>query len=902
MQLNRKSGNDSGMNQIKSWHALEISEVALCFNVDLSNGLTLQEAATRLASVGINRIEGQPSRAPILLFLTQFKSALILILIGAAVLAALIGNFKDACVILSIVVINAFVGFYQEYRAEQSLAALRKMLPLKTHVRREGKKLSIDAEAVVPGDIVLVEAGDRLPADGRLVVVANFEVDESTLTGESQPVSKHAATLFARDLPVADRLNMAYMNTMVTRGRAELLVTATGMHTEMGRISQQLASTPETLSPLQVQLDKLGKRLGAIALMLIGLLFLFQLYRGVNLTHAVIDAIALAVAAMPEGLPVVVTVTLALGMYQMARHHAIVKRLASVEILGCTTVICSDKTGTLTLNQMTVRELFYLGKLFKVTGEGYSTVGAVLHEGESSLLPDMRPVLVPLVLCNDSNVEDGKVIGDPTEAALLILTKKVRFHSEPILSEYPRIAEIPFDSTNKFMATFHRFGEQIRIFVKGAPDVLLARCSHFIKEDDHNGLLSSKHKQEIEDKYRMMASRGLRCLLIASRTLKAKEFETSDNLLVWVGDLTFLGLIGLQDPPRPEAKQAIAKCKAAGIAVKMITGDHRDTGVAIAHELGLQGEAISGIELERLDERQLPEIINDIAVFARVSPAHKVKIVQSLQKRGHVVAMTGDGVNDAPALKSADIGVAMGVVGTAVAKEAATMVLTDDNFSTIVGAVQQGRILYDNIFKFIRFQLSTTVGAILTVFFAPILGLPEPFNPIQILWVALIMDGPPAVSLALDAGRPGIMDDSPRKRSEPVLPWERLGRILVFGLTMMVGTLGVLYYAVNNYNEQSALTLAFTTFVLFQFFNVFNARVEKGSVFIAGFFKNRMLWVSLTAVVILQFLAVHWIPAQSIFGTTHLTLAQWFVAIGIASSILIFEEGRKAAARWFLER
>ncbi|KTD54541.1 cation transport ATPase [Legionella sainthelensi] len=899
MQLNGKSEKDPSMSQNESWHTLEISEVALRLNVDLSKGLSEQEAETRLISVGINQIQKQSSRSPVLVFLAQFKSALILILIGAAILATLIGNFKDASVVLAIVIINACVGFYQEYRAEQSLAALRKMLPVQTHVRRGGTKHTINAEAVVPGDIVLVEAGDRLPADGRLVVVANFDVDESTLTGESQPVNKYVDAMFERDLPVAERLNMAYMNTMVTRGRAELLVTSTGPHTEMGKLSQQLALTPETLSPLQVQLDQLGKRLGAIALILISLLFVFQLFRGENVTHAIIDAIALAVAAMPEGLPVVVTVTLALGMYQMARRHAIVKRLASVEILGCTTVICSDKTGTLTLNQMTVRELFYIGQRFKVTGEGYSTSGAVLHETPNSLLPDMQPLLVPLVACNDSLVENGRAIGDPTEAALLVLVAKAGFHRERIMTDYPRIAEIPFDSTYKFMATFHRVGGGVRIFVKGAPDVLLARCSHLIS-DDHNDLLDNKHKKEIEEQYCTMASRGLRCLLIASRTLDAEEFVLSDNLLVWIGDLTFIGLLGLQDPPRAEVRQAIAQCKEAGIAVKMITGDHKDTGVAIAHELGLQGEALSGKELDRLDDLQLAEVINGITVFARVSPAHKVKIVQVLQSMGHVVAMTGDGLNDAPALKNADIGVAMGVVGTAVAKEAATMVLMDDNFSTIVSAVHQGRVLYDNILKFLRFQLSTTVGAILTVFFAPILGLPEPFNPIQILWVALIMDGPPAVSLALDAGRPGIMNDSPRNRLDPVLPWMRLVRILVFGLTMMVGTLGVLYYAVNNYNEQTALTLAFTTFVLFQFFNVFNARVERGSTFGKGFFENRMLWLSLIAVVILQVLAVHWMPAQSIFGTSYLTLTQWLMAIGIASSILIFEEGRKAAIRWFL--
>ncbi|WP_131764224.1 cation-translocating P-type ATPase [Legionella drozanskii] len=896
--LSGKPGKDPNIGQTESWHALEISATEQRLNVNLSTGLTLQEAAARLSSVGINRLAAHPPRSPWLFFLTQFKSILILILIGAAALAVLIGNVKDACVILAIVVINAFVGFYQEYQAEQSPAALRKMLPLRTHVRRGGKKLVIDAETVVPGDVVLVEAGDRIPADGRLVVAANLDVDESTLTGESQPVSKQVGALSRNDLPVADRLNMVYMNTMVTRGRAELLVTATGMRTEMGRLSQQLASTPDRSSPLQVQLDRLGNRLGTVALTLISLLFVFQLFRGVPLTHAIIDAIALAVAAMPEGLPVVVTVSLALGMHQMARHRAIVKRLTSVETLGCTTVICSDKTGTLTLNQMTARELFYIGRRFNVTGEGYGHAGTVSPEIDDTSLPDMRPLLIPLVACNESRVEDGQAIGDPTEAALLTLAAKAGLHREAALTEYPRIAEIPFDSAYKFMATFHREGERIRVFVKGAPDVLLARCGHFIGAD-YNGLLDSNRKEEIEEQYRNMASRGLRCLLIASRTLDAKEFSASENLLAWVGDLTFLGLIGLQDPPRPEAKQAIAQCNAAGIAVKMITGDHRDTGVAIAHELGLHGEVMSGIELDRLDTTQLADVIDGIAVFARVSPDHKVKIVQALQSKGHVVAMTGDGVNDAPALKTADIGVAMGIAGTAVAKEAASMVLTDDNFATIVGAVQQGRVLYDNIIKFVRFQLSTTVGAIMTVFFAPIFGLPEPFNPIQILWVAMIMDGPPAVSLALDAARSGIMNDAPRHQSDPVLPWARLSRVIGFGLTMMVGTLAVLYFAMNSGNEQCALTLAFTTFVLFQLFNVFNARFEKGSSFIKGFFKNSMLWWSLTAVVVLQILAVHWAPAQFIFGTTDLTSAQWAVAISVASSILILEEGRKALGRWF---
>ena len=595
----------------------------------------------------------------------------------------------------------------------------------------------------------------------------------------------------------------------------------------------------------------------------------------------------------------VVTVTLALGMHKMAKRRAVVKRLASVETLGCTTVICSDKTGTLTLNQMTARTFFFRDQRFNVTGQGYEAQGAISAEAAQAALPDLSVLLTPLVACNDSRVEDGRAIGDPTEAALLTLAAKAGFDSQAALANCPRIAEIPFDSAHKFMATFHSEGQNVHVFVKGAPDVLLARCSHVLGAN-RQVPMDGVTKNRIDQEYSTLASQGLRGLLIASRSLPADGFSAGPEPSAWVSDLTFVGLIGLMDPPRTEARQAIAECKVAGIAVKMITGDHRDTGVAIARELGLDGAAVTGAELDRMDESQLAGVVDGIAVFARVAPRHKVRIVQALQAGGHVVAMTGDGVNDAPALKAADIGIAMGVTGTEVAKEAASMVLTDDNFATIIDAVRQGRALYDNILKFIRFQLSTTVGAILTIFIAPLAGLPEPFTPVQILWVAMIMDGPPAVSLALDAARGGLMGDAPRRRAESVLPWRRLGRIAAFGITMMLGTLAVFYYAINTGKESSAPTLCFTTFVLFQFFNVFNARVEHGSTFSAGFFKNRMLWASLATVLGLQALVVHWLPAQSIFGTTALTAVQWAMAIGVASSVLILEEGRKALVRLFL--
>ena len=877
-------------------HAQTFDELAVQLDIRLDMGLSAEQVSQRKAQHGPNQLAEAPPRSPWRVFLAQFKSILIMILIGAATLAALIGNTKDALVILAVVLINATVGFYQEYRAEQSLAALKGMLPVRARVRREGKKIDVAAEDLVPGDIVLLEAGDPVPADGRLLLAVGLEVDESALTGESLPVGKQLDTLQAPDVPLAERSNMLYMNTLLTRGRAEIIITATSAQTEMGQLSQELAATPEVPTPLQLQLDQLGKRLGAIALTLVGLLSAMALWRGDGLAHIALDAIALAVAAMPEGLPVVVTVTLALGMRNMARHQAIVKRLASVETLGCTTVICSDKTGTLTLNQMTARAFFYREQRFNVSGEGYATDGEISATGSAgaaSALPDLKPLLLPLVSCNDSRIDHGKVIGDPMEAALLVLAHKGGLDPGTATEALPRLAEIPFDAAHKFMATFHQENDQVRMFVKGAPDVLLALCTQALSATTE-GPLDGAARQQIEAHYTELGSQGLRGLLVASRSIANSAFDPAGDLSAWVSDLSFVGLIGLMDPPRAEAKVAIAECRAAGITVKMITGDHQLTASAIAAELGLQGKAMPGAELDRLNAEQLAAAMDDVAVFARVTPTNKVKIVRALQKRGEVVAMTGDGVNDAPALKSADIGVAMGS-GTAVAKAAATVVLLDDNFATLVRAVRQGRTLYDNIVKFVRFQLSTTIGAILSVFLAPLLGLPEPFTAVQILWVAIIMDGPPAVSLALDAARPGIMSEAPRSRSTPLLTFSRLGKVSAYGVTMMVGTLAVLHFALQTGMAQQAPTLAFTTFVLFQFFNVFNARVEHGTAFNRQFFKNAMLWASLAGVVGLQVLAVHWPPAQSIFGTQSLSLGQWGIAIGTAATILLLEEARKLA-------
>lgn len=894
----KKTTHSADYPPLPPHHTATTEEVAAHFNLHLELGLTLTQVKKHYEQYGSNRFSEAVSRSGWLVFCGQFKSILILILIVASLLAAFIGNIKDSVVILAVVIINATVGFYQEYRAERSLAALKEMLPVKTHVRREAAQHEINAEDLVPGDIVLLEAGDRVPADGRLLIAVGLEIDESALTGESQPVAKHTLPLPESNTALGDRTNMAYMNTMLTRGRAELIVTATGMQTEMGRLSQELAQAVEVPTPLQVQLDQLGKQLGIIALTLVGLLSFLELLRGTQITHIMLDAIALSVAAMPEGLPVVVTVTLALGMHKMAQQHAIVKRLASVETLGCTTVICSDKTGTLTLNQMTVRTFFYQGHHFEVSGEGYRPEGSIQAKGNNKALPEFTPLMHPLIACNNSRTDNNHAIGDPMEAALLVLAGKAGFVPTDVLKKLPRIAEIAFDSTHKFMATFHQEGDVVQVFIKGAPDMLLAKCHRWLIEGEEQPL-SEIDRLQIDKEYLNFAQQGLRGLLIASRTIPTHLFNVAGDLMAWTTELTFIGLVGLMDPPRSEAKEAIRECKQAGIAVKMITGDHKTTGAAIATALGLYGNTMTGAELDAIDSAGLAKVIDDIAVFARVNPTHKVTIVRALQAKGHVVAMTGDGVNDAPALKSADIGIAMGINGSAVAKEAATMVLVDDNFATIVSAVRQGRILYDNILKFVRFQLATTIGAILTIFFAPLAGLPEVFTPIQILWVAIIMDGPPAISLALDAARPKIMLEPPRQRAEAILPLNRLAKIAACGATMMVGTLAVLYYGSQTGSDLRASTLAFTTFVLFQVFNVFNARNETGSSINRHTFNNRMLWVSLVGIITLQVIAVHWPPAKEVFATGGMNFMDWGIATCVAASVLILEESRKLFAMVF---
>ena len=885
----------------RQWHCSSVAETIEVLDVDPARGLSTAEADVRRLRHGENALAETKSRPLWLRFLDQFRNVLVIVLLFAAALAWTIGDLKDAVVILVVVILNAALGFYQEHRAERTLSTLKAMVAVRARVRRDGRIGEVEATELVPGDLVLLEAGDRVPADGRLLTAPNLEVDEAALTGESQPVGKSSQALDAADTPLAERLNMLYMNTVVTRGRAEMLVVGTGMTTEIGRLAGLIAETPDSGTPLQRQLDTLGKRLAAIAGVIVTLIFLLDLSRGLPWTQAAITAVALAVAAIPEGLPAVVTVTLAIGMWRMAQNRAILKKLSAVETLGSTTVICSDKTGTLTLNRMSARAVWLAGARFSVDGDGYGSEGSILRSdpnGPDAPNDEIDPIHLgrPMALCNESRVRDGELIGDPTEGALWVLARKTGLDPESEQAQRPRIAEIPFDSAHKFMATFHHAGDQVELFVKGAPDVLLARASHWLSASGEQPL-DAATRERIEAENEHLASQALRVLAVARRTIPARDFEPADDLWRWAEGWTFLGLAGLMDPPRPEAAEAIARCGQAGVQVKMITGDHKLTAEAIGRELGLTGEVVTGAELDAMDEATLGRRIEDIGVIARVSPAHKVRIVKALKARGHVVAMTGDGVNDAPAVKAADIGVAMGLTGTAVTREAATMVLMDDNFATIVRAVEEGRVIFDNIVKFVRFQLSTNIGAILTVLAATLMGMPTPFTAIQLLWINIIMDGPPAMTLGVEPARPGIMRALPRRQDSQILTLKRSALLGLYGITMMVGTLWLFQDALASHGEAYALTLAFTTFVLFQFFNVFNARSEHGSAFNTHFLANGKLWLALGAVLALQVLVVHWPTAQAVFGTTHLNAEDWLKAALVASSVLLLDEAGKAVQR-----
>ncbi len=903
-----------------AYHRVDPATALAWMDVDDGQGLSSIEVERRRAEHGPNEL-AEAERTPAWKrFLGQFTDTLILILLGAAVVSFVVsGELKTPVVVLIVVFLNAIIGFVQENRAEASLEALKKMLVTQTRVRRNGELLSVPAGDLVPGDIVLVEAGDRVPADGRLITAVNLEVEEAALTGESVPSVKALEAIDRDEVPLGDRKNMVYMNTTVTRGRGDLVITGTGMTTEIGRIAGLLRSADDEKTPLQKQLDVLAHSLARLAGVIVALVFVIGLIRGDSFSELFLTAVALAVASIPEGLPAVTAVTLAIGVSKMAKQNAIVKRLAGVETLGCTSVICSDKTGTLTLNQMTARELFIQGRNHRVTGEGYSPAGEIQRAAGDELFT-FPAALAPLALCNDAVLreEDGmwQLVGDPTEGALVVLAAKGGIDVADIRARHPRVAEAPFDSAVKFMATAHEMttssgGRVVRLFAKGAPDVLLARSASALGPDGTLVPMDTV-RSLFEAENERLAGQGLRVLAVASREFAVDDWSEIHDSGVECGtlvhDLVLLALIGIVDPPRPEAKAAIAEARQAGIRVKMITGDHAATASAIGRELGLGGDgrdvvAVTGADLDRMSDDELDRRIDEISVFARVAPEHKMRLVAALQRRDNVVAMTGDGVNDAPALKQADMGVAMGITGTEVTKEAATMVLTDDNFATIVGAVRRGRIIYDNIVKFVRFQLSTTLGFAALFLISAILDIAsgKPFTAIAILWVNIIMDGPPAMALGVDEGAEDIMRRTPRPTNEKILTRERWSAIAFSAVIMAAGTLAVLAWAPGPEAEAGtatvAGTMAFNTFVLFQFFNILNARSDRLSVFSRSTFSNRSLWIALVAVLLLQVGVTHLGFMQDLFDTMSISGSQWLVCVAVASSVLWLEELRKSVVR-----
>ncbi|MFC8348435.1 cation-translocating P-type ATPase [Streptomyces sp. NPDC057280] len=868
-------------------HRLDAVEAAARLGVDTARGLSTPEAAERAAVFGPNRL-AEPARRPEWLkFLDQFRNWLIGILLIAAVVAGAIGDIKDALVITVVLQINAVLGYLQERRAERSLEALRRMLVPTARVRRDGAERIVEAHTLVPGDVVLLEAGDRVPADGRLTVAESVEVAEAALTGESQPVAK--STAVTGPVPLAERTGMLFMNTAVTRGRAEMIVTATGMRTQLGAIAEALRTGPEPASPLQVQLNSLGRRLALLSGIAVALYALVALVEGESLADIALRAVALAVAAIPEGLPAVLALTLALGVHRMARRGAIVKRLASVESLGSATVVCSDKTGTLTLNEMTVRALWTAGRLHEVTGEGYGTQGTVHGaEGRGGRLLD---AVLPFALCNDARLTGDGYVGDPTEAALVVLAAKAGMDADGLRAELPRTGELPFDAATKFMATFHTAPDgRTRVHVKGAVDVLLERCTEILTGDGVRPLDAGRRAEVLAVTAELGGS-GLRVLGAATAVTDGPPETTV------LPPLTLVSVAGIADPPRPQARDAMALCRSAGVAVKMVTGDHADTAAAIARELDITGEVVTGAELDRMTQEELAARIDGIGVFARVAPEHKVVIVRALSSRGHIVAMTGDGVNDAAALRAAHIGVAMGRAGTDVAKEAADVVLTDDDFSTIVRAVREGRAIYDNIVKFVRFQLATNIGAILTLLGASLAGLPAPLTAAQLLWINIIMDGPPAMALAVDPARDDVMRHPPRDPAERILDARRLTAITRAGAVMALGTVGLLALARDRVGTDTALTMAFTTFVLFQLFNSLCARADDGPLLGRHQLRNRTLWLCLAGMLAIQVVAVHVAWARTVFGTVPLDAGQWALCLTTAATVVPVELAARAARR-----
>lgn len=868
-----------------------IEKVEQMLDVRLESGLSSRDVQERRERFGLNQLAEE--RGPSLLgrFLSQFQNALIYILLAAAVVSGVLGELADAIIIGVIVLINAVIGVIQESRAEQAIAALRRMSSPKAVARREGSVQEIDADQLVPGDVVLLEAGRVIPCDLRLVDTANLKVEESALTGESVAVNKDAgAVIDDADSPLGDRRNMAFSGTVVTYGRGVGVATATGMETQIGRIAQMLGEQEET-TPLQQRLASFGRNLGFVILALCALMFgigILQAYLQEGripdgtILELFLTAVSLAVAAIPEGLPAIVTVVLAIGVQQMSRQNAIVRRLPAVETLGSVTVVCSDKTGTLTLNQMTVTRLLDLENGIRDLEAG---------------APDHHETLVAMVHCNDATSDGQRRTGDPTEVALIEAGRDHGVQKAELLKAEPRVNEKPFDSDRKMMSTVARSGHSYRVYTKGAIDNVLPRCTRIRTADGVRPMTEEDRSALLESAARM-SSEALRVLAAARREIDSPD-EPSEG---FESDLTFLGAVGMIDPPRTEVAQSIAQCRKAGVTPVMITGDHVGTALAIARELDIateQSQTISGVELDRLSDDELGEQVAQLRVFGRVSPEHKVRIVKAFQSRGHLVSMTGDGVNDAPSLQAADIGVAMGITGTDVAKGASDMVLTDDNFSTIVAAIAAGRNIYANIKRAVTFLLSCNTGEIVAIFTAILVGWESPLLPIHILWVNLITDSLPAIGLGMTRPDPSVLSRPPRDKDEGVFDPATRGNVLLNGLVIGIITLFAfrLGYALYPDSLSHARTLAFVVLAVSQLFHAFDLLDERRSVVGRSLFSNSWLWLALGVGGLIQMLVVTIPPVAALFSVFPLTLADWGLAILISLTPVVVNELVKLVRR-----
>ncbi len=885
-------GRENSLN-VPKYHARKVDDIFREFSTS-PTGLKSEEAEKRLKEYGPNELKEEKKLSPLKILLEQFNSFIVWILIAAVAISMFLGDYIEGAVIIIILIMNALIGFFQEYRAEKAIKALKKLAGLKAKVLRDGGRREISASMVVPGDIIFVETGDKIQADARLFEISNLEVSESSLTGESTPVAKDLALL--EHAIVAEQKNMIFSGTIVTKGRGRAVVVRTGMKTEIGRIAEMIEETEEEETPLQKRLDQFGKFLGYLTIGICIAVFLATVWRGEDFLKMFETSVSLAVAAIPEGLPAVVTLSLALGVQRMIKRNALIRRLASVETLGSTTVICTDKTGTLTRDEMTVRKIYLLDNFIGVTGEGYSFDGKF----SKPLTNDAKQLLQIGALCNDSSIKEKAAIGDPTEAALIVSAAKAGIEKEALEKKLPRVGEVPFDSERKMMSTLHK---QEILCTKGAPDMLIKHCTRVL-EKGKIVPITATHRKKILAANEKMAQGALRVLGMAYRPMKDVKKVTEEH----EKELIFVGLQGMIDPPREEVKQAIQDCEKAGIKVVMITGDHRLTAMAIAHEIGIEGEALTGEELDSLQD--FDSTVERIGIYARVSPGHKMKIVQALKKKGHIVAMTGDGVNDAPAIKASDIGIAMGIKGTDVAKESSDMILTDDNFTSIKNAVEEGREIYDNIRKFIYYLLSSNLAEVLIIFAAILIGLKLPLVAIQLLWINLVTDGLPAIALGLEPTEKNVMARKPRPANEPVITKLMGARMLTTGLWITIGTLGVFVWALTSkgwhYGQNLtnsdpvylyALTMTFTTLVFFELFNAINAKSEQESILNSRLFSNKWMLLAIASSVALQLLVIYLPPLDPVFDTVALSLKEMLIILTVAVSVVFVDELFKLFAR-----